>query len=146
MKKSVLILLPTLILLALPTAFAAESTSKEKAKSSATPETKKADTGKEKSKGKAKPDDKAKTTPDSADDAELKKAETLLKGLPASKKASFKKLLNSGKAEELTELPGIGDATAGAIIKARPFESAAHLILVNGIGESTFANIVKSLK
>ncbi len=146
MKKSVLILLPTLILLALPTAFAAESTSKEKAKSSATPETKKADTGKEKSKGKAKSDDKAKTTPDSADDAELKKAETLLKGLPASKKASFKKLLNSGKAEELTELPGIGDATAGAIIKARPFESAAHLILVNGIGESTFANIVKSLK
>lgn len=146
MKKSVLILLPTLILLALPTAFAAESTSKEKAKSSATPETKKADTGKEKSKGKAKPDDKAKTTPDSADDAELKKAETLLKGLPASKKASFKKLLNSGKAEELTELPGVGDATAGAIIKARPFESAAHLILVNGIGESTFANIVKSLK
>lgn len=148
MKKSVLILLPTLILLALPTAFAAESTSIEKAKSSATPETKKADPGKEKSKGKAKAksDDKAKTTPDSADDAELKKAETLLKGLPASKKASFKKLLNSGKAEELTELPGIGDATAGAIIKARPFESAAHLILVNGIGESTFANIVKSLK
>ena len=146
MKKSVLILLPTLILLALPTAFAAESTSIEKAKSSATPETKKADPGKEKSKGKAKSDDKAKTTPDSADDAELKKAETLLKGLPASKKASFKKLLNSGKAEELTELPGIGDATAGAIIKARPFESAAHLILVNGIGETTFANIVKSLK
>ena len=148
MKPIALILLSALLLFSLPEAFAAEPDSKEKAKSSVTPETKKADTGKEKSKGKAKakPDDKAKTTPASADEAELKKAEALLKGLPSAKKASFKKLLNSGKKEELTALPGIGEATAGAIIKARPFESAEHLILVNGIGETTFANIVKSLK
>ena len=148
MKHTAHLLLSTLILLALPDVFAAEPASKEKAKSSPAQETKKTDTGKEKSKTKATAtaEDKAATAPASADDAELKKAEALLKELPAAKKASFKKLLNSGKKEALTALPGIGEASADAIIKARPLESAAHLILVNGIGETTFADIVKSLK
>ena len=93
---------------------------------------------------KAKTEEKSSTN--SADTAELKKANELLKELSTSKKTSLTKLLNSGKKEDLVKLPGIGDTTAELIIKARPLESSAHLILIKGIGEKTFADIVKSRK
>lgn len=87
---------------------------------------------------------KAETT--DADTAELQKAEAMLKELSSSRKGSLTRLLNSGDKKALMELPGIGDATADAIIKARPLKSSAHLVLVKGVGEKTFANIVKSRK
>jgi len=149
MKVSTLVLFSTLLFTPFATQFtsAAESDSKSKSKSDAGAETKKAAPDK----GKTKSDEKAKETTKKADPkadevAELKKAESFLKDLPTSKKTSFKKLLNSGDKSELTQLPGIGDATADAIIAARPFESAARLILVKGVGEKTFEDVVKSLK
>ena len=133
---------------------AAESGSSAKSKGKSTPaaaadEAKKgaSESTKTKSKSKAKSKSGESAKGSKADDeAELKQAEALLKDLSTSKKTSLTKLLNSGDKKELMQLPGIGDATADAIIKARPLESAAHLILVKGIGEKTFGEIVKSRK
>lgn len=44
--------------------------------------------------------------------------------------------INSGSAEELDSLPGIGPALAQKIIESRPFESISDLDDVSGIGES----------
>ena len=79
-------------------------------------------------------------------EAKLKKANAILKSLSSSKKSALTKLLKSGKKEELEALPGVGEVTAEAIIKARPLKSTAHLILVSGIGEKTFKQIVDSRK
>lgn len=86
-------------------------------------------------------DTKAKAMP-----AEVERAEAVLKELPAAKRTALTKLLNSGTKAELTALPGIGETTADAIIKARPLESAAWLVTVKGVGEKTFSEIVKSRK
>lgn len=49
--------------------------------------------------------------------------------------------VNSADAELLTELPGIGETRAAAIVEDReangPYESAEELTRVSGIGEST---------
>jgi DNA uptake protein ComE-like DNA-binding protein len=81
-----------------------------------------------------------------AEPSEVQRAEEMLKELPAAKRTALTKLLNTGTKEELTALPGIGEATADAILKARPLESAASLVTVKGVGEKTFSEIVKSRK
>ncbi len=113
------------------TAAEAEPKGKEKAKATR-PSQPKASKEKPKS-GKPKAD-------------ELAEAEKLLASLSAPKRTALTKLLNSGTKEELAALPGIGVATAEAIIKSRPLKSAAHLVTVKGVGEKTFAKIVKSRK
>lgn len=141
----------SLFLPGLPRAAGAEGGAKAKATSSST--------GSKPSKGKA-PEAKAGKDPEAkaskgtspkgaasaADRAELKRAGELLGELSTAKKTSLARLLNSGDRKALMQLPGIGEATADAILKARPLESAAHLILVDGVGEKTFAEIVKSRK
>lgn len=53
--------------------------------------------------------------------------------------------INTATAEELDELPGIGEATAAAIIEDREtngeFTSIEDIMRVSGIGEAKFANI-----
>ena len=53
--------------------------------------------------------------------------------------------LNAATEEELDLLPGIGEVLAGRIVQYReehgPFQSPEDLLNVDGIGESTLANI-----
>jgi DNA uptake protein ComE-like DNA-binding protein len=95
---------------------------------------------------KPKSKDDGKADQGKAEPAEVVRANEVLKELPASKRTALTKLLNSGSKTDLMALPGIGEATAEAILKARPLESAAHLVTVKGVGEKTFSEIVKSRK
>jgi competence protein ComEA len=71
--------------------------------------------------------------------AQTKKAEETKKTEPAKKGEESKKTddtridINSGSAEELATLPGVGDATSKAIIAARPFKSVDDLTRVKGL-------------
>jgi len=53
--------------------------------------------------------------------------------------------INSASSEELQKLPGVGPVLAGRIIEFRdnngPFRSADELLLVQGIGPSTYQNM-----
>lgn len=58
-------------------------------------------------------------------------------------------LLNSGSADELDELPGIGAVLAGRIIETRERDGLYYfpedVMSVSGIGEKRFADIMTSL-
>ena len=117
----------------------AEAKGKEKpAESSKKPKAAKKEV--KKSKGK---EDAGKTDSESDD---LKRANEILAALTPAKQTALAKLLNTGTKEDLLALPRIGATTADAIIKARPLESAAHLVTVKGVGEKTLSEIVKSRK
>ena len=53
--------------------------------------------------------------------------------------------LNNASVEQLDELPGVGEATARAIIEDReangPFTTPEDLMRVSGIGEKKFAKL-----
>ena len=74
----------------------------------------------------------------------LESAKLILKKLDTYKKSRFTRLLNSGKKPQIMALPGIGDATADRIIKSRPYETSAHVVLVRGVGLKTFEEMVES--
>lgn len=66
-------------------------------------------------------------------------------GEPAAATASGKVSINRATAQELTALPGIGDATAQKIVADReangPFSACEDLMRVSGIGEKKYASL-----
>lgn len=114
---------------------AAEKVKEKVAEAKEKAETKKAD---------AKKTDAAAT--DAADKALLDHAAKELKKLTPTQTKKLLDLLNDGKPADLQQMPGIGEAKAEAVKKARPFKSADQLIMVEGVGEATFDGIVKWTK
>ena len=78
---------------------------------------------------KAKPKEKAEAK--SKTKAKMAKAET---PEPLSDKAKVN--LNTGKLDELVTLPGVGEATAKAIVAGRPYKSIDDLDKVKGLGKA----------
>lgn len=58
--------------------------------------------------------------------------------------------LNTATAEELRTLPGVGEATAAAILEDReangPFTSVEDVMRVSGIGEKKFAKMRERIR
>jgi DNA uptake protein ComE-like DNA-binding protein len=52
-------------------------------------------------------------------------------------------LLNRGTAVELTAISGIAAMRAEAIVGARPFQNVHEVMLVPGVGDATFKNILE---
>ena len=78
--------------------------------------------------------------------AARKKAEKLVAGMKATQRDALLETLNNGSATDLQQLPGIDEATAERIRKARPFKSVVDLADVTGIGEVKFEQIIKHAK
>src|SRR5277367_5476359 len=53
--------------------------------------------------------------------------------------------INSASADKLKELPGIGDAYAAKIIKARPFANKSQLLSKNVVPQATYNKIVDKI-
>ena len=64
--------------------------------------------------------------------------------LTPSKKKKLLEVLNTGDDKALRDLPGIGPVKAISVKKARPYKAVEDLVLVEGIGQATFDEIVKS--
>jgi competence ComEA-like helix-hairpin-helix protein len=54
--------------------------------------------------------------------------------------------INKASAEQLSYLPGIGEAKAKDIIKHRPYQTIEDLKKVSGIGEKTFEKLKSRVK
>ncbi len=91
-------------------------------------------------------DDKKTAEVSESDKALQAHAEKEAAGLSAAQKEKLLTLANTGKDDELATMPGIGETKAAAIKKARPVKTVESLIMVDGIGESTFDGIVKWTK
>tara|TARA_R110002096_G_scaffold426514_1_gene636419 strand:+ start:102 stop:446 length:345 start_codon:yes stop_codon:yes gene_type:complete len=83
----------------------------------------------------------------SADDRiKIKEAAVHLERLSVHRKSLFTRLLNQGTAVQIAALPGVGKMTAQRIIEGRPYQTSAHVVLVKGVGEKTFARMAKSMR
>lgn len=114
----------------------------EKVKDKVTEAKEKASPAKE----KAEPKKTDAAATDAEDKALLDHAAKELKKLTPTQTKKLLELLNDGKPADLQQMPGIGEAKAEAVKKARPFKSADQLIMVDGVGEATFDGIVKWTK
>ncbi|MBX7212057.1 MAG: helix-hairpin-helix domain-containing protein [Verrucomicrobiaceae bacterium] len=74
------------------------------------------------------------------------KSEAEAKSLSAAQKTKLMKVINEGDDKALLALPGIGEARAAAIKKARPVADPIDLLKVDGIGEGTFSEIIAHAK
>lgn len=74
------------------------------------------------------------------------KVEAIAKTLTATQRTKLLNVLNEGDEKTLTNLPGIGEARAKAISKARPFADVTDVVRVEGVGETTFAEMVAHAK
>ena len=66
--------------------------------------------------------------------------------MKAEDRTKVLKLLNGGKSYSLQKIRGIGKVRAAHVIKGRPYKTLDSVIDVAGIGEKTFANIIKHAK
>lgn len=55
-------------------------------------------------------------------------------------------LVNKADQKDLTAIPGVGEVKSGNIVAKRPVRNVADLIMIDGIGESTFDGIIKWVK
>ena len=74
--------------------------------------------------------------------AEQVKAKEKVDDLTTTQKGKMLTLLNEGSETELATIRGISSTRAAAIEKARPFENIEEVVLVRGIGETTFAQVI----
>lgn len=133
-----LLLGPVLVLTAAEKAKAPADTPVETTK-------KPADTTKKKP-AEAKPAEKKTAEPSDADKALMAHAQKLSANLTEAQSKKLLDLLNTGDDKAVQEIPGIGEVKSKAIKKARPYKSVADLIMVEGVGEITFDDIVKWAK
>ena len=70
-------------------------------------------------------------------------ARELAEDLTSTQETKLLAFLNEASIQELAEIKGISTRRGAAIDKARPFESVDEVILIAGIGEGTFAELVK---
>ena len=81
-----------------------------------------------------------------SDKALVEHATKSVSTLTPTQKTSLLTLLNKGDDAALHDLPNVGDSKVVAIKKARPLKSAEDLIMVDGVGESTFDGVIKWTK
>ena len=157
MKKSILLALTLGLFSSL--SHAADKTKKTEAAAPAAAETKKAEKAEKKAepkaekKAEAKPEKKAEKKP-AAKPGELSDADKeLLAGakkqadtLTASQKSKLLDLVNKGDEKAIQEINGLGEVKAKAIIAKRPFTAVEDVVMVDGIGEGTFGNIITFAK
>ncbi len=74
------------------------------------------------------------------------KEEAIAKTLTPTQRTKLLGVLNEGDEKALMSLPGIGESRAKAIIKARPFAEVTDVVKVEGVGETTFAEMVAHAK
>jgi len=74
------------------------------------------------------------------------KVEAIAKTLTPTQRTKLLNVLNEGDEKALTNLPGIGDVRAKAVSKARPFSDVTDVVRVEGVGETTFAEMVAHAK
>ncbi|WP_395719272.1 hypothetical protein [Prosthecobacter sp.] len=93
---------------------------------------------------------KKKAAPKKAPVAEETKAsakvEAIAKTLTAAQRTKLLNLLNEGDEKALLAIPGIGETRAAAIKKARPFADVTGVMKVEGVGDTTFAEMVAHAK
>ncbi len=73
---------------------------------------------------------------------EQRQAKEKIADLTTTQKSKMLVLLNEGDTEQLASIKGISTTRANAIEKARPFSSIDEIVLVRGIGETTFAEVI----
>ncbi len=74
------------------------------------------------------------------------RAIALAKTLTPSQRTKLLDLINEGDVKAVQSLPGVGETRAAAIKKARPFKDPVDLVMVDGVGEMTFTEIVAHAK
>jgi len=73
---------------------------------------------------------------------EQRHAKAKVADLTTTQKTKMLNLLNEGDTRQLAMIKGISTTRASAIEKARPFRSIDEVVLVRGIGESTFGEVI----
>lgn len=77
---------------------------------------------------------------------QIASAKKLTSKMTPTQRTKLLTLLNTGEAEALVKISGIGTTRAKAIAAARPFESVETLTIVNGIGDLTLSKIIAHSK
>ena len=75
--------------------------------------------------------------------ASQRAAQELAEDLTTTQESKLLTFLNEADVKELAVIKGISTRRGAAIDKARPFESVDEVVLVAGIGEGTFSELVK---
>ena len=66
--------------------------------------------------------------------------------LTPSQQSKLLDLVIKADQKDLTAIPGVGEIKSGNIVAKRPVRNVADLIMIDGIGESTFDGIIKWTK
>lgn len=74
------------------------------------------------------------------------KIEAIAKTLTSAQRTKLLKILNEGDEKALLAIPGVGETRAAAIKKARPFADVTGVMKVEGVGDTTFAEMVAHAK